>query len=65
MFTDRTIFDTLKDKKVILNRSMLSNDDIKVLESEAKMKFFFNIGCVNDRAENTSIEELFNKLVID
>ena len=62
MMKDKFIFNTLKDKKVILNQSMLSNKDIPILENEAGMKFFYNIGCVNDRIDNLVIHELFDKI---
>lgn len=65
MMMNKEIFTTLRDKKVILNQSMLSDSDIPVLEKEAKMQFFFNIGSVNDRLDNHVISELFDKIVND
>ena len=65
MMMNKEIFTTLKDKKVILNQSMLSTDDIPVLEKEANMKFFFNIGSINDRLDNPIISELFDKITND
>ena len=62
MMKDKTIFNTLKDKKVILNQSMLSRDDIPVLEKEAGIEFFLNIESINDRTDNSVIKELFDKL---
>ena len=63
MMTDKMIFNTLKDKKVILNKSMLSKDDIPILEKEANMKFYFDISAINERINNSIIQELFDKLL--
>ena len=63
MMVDKDIFTTLENKKVVLNQSMLSDSDIPILEREANMKFFFNIGSINDRIDNPIIGELFDKLV--
>ena len=63
MMTNREIFNELKDKKVVLNKSMLSESDIPILENEAAMKFYFNIGAINDRKNNQIIEEFFDNLI--
>lgn len=63
MMENKLIFNDLHDKKVILNKSLLDQDDIKILEEEAGMKFFFNVVPVNDRNDNKVIEELLNNLL--
>ena len=65
MMNDKTIFNSLKEKKVILNQSMLNSSDIPILEKEAGIKFFFNIGSMNDRISNSVIHELLDKLLIN
>lgn len=64
MAQNKSTFNELSDKKVVLNKSMLSKDDISILEREAGMKFFFNVGSVNDRINNSVISELFDKLIV-
>lgn len=62
MATNRDVFKELKDKKVLLNKSLLSPNDIKTLESEADMVFFYNIEPLNDRIFNDSINSLLGML---
>lgn len=63
MMENKLIFNELRDKKVILNKSLLNQEDISILEDEAGMKFYFSICPVNDRNDNKVIEELFNNLM--
>ena len=63
MMVNKDVFNTLKGKKVILNQSMLRDTDIPILEKEADIKFFFTLGLINDRTDNSIISELFNKLL--
>lgn len=62
---NRMIFLSLCDKKVVLNKSLISNHDTKVFEKEAGIHFFFNIPPLNDRVGNSIIENLIMKLRID
>lgn len=62
MATNKNIFKELKGKKVLLNKSLLSPNDVKTLESEAGITFFANIEPLNDRIINDSIIKLFDKL---
>ena len=62
MATNRNVFKELKDKKVILNKSLLSTNDVKTLESEAGISFLTNIGPLNDRIINDSIVKLLGIL---
>lgn len=63
MVLDKTIFNTLKNKKVVLNQSMLSSSDIPILEQEAGLKFFDCLGSLNDRIDNSQVNGLLDKLV--
>ena len=64
MATNRNIFKELKNKKVLLNKSLLSPNDVRTLSSEAGIEFFFNIGPLNDRILNDSIRGLVELLGI-
>lgn len=64
MATNRNIFKELKGKKVLLNKSLLSPDDIKILEREAGLEFYDSIGPLNDRILNDSISKLLDLLGI-
>lgn len=59
---DKSIFGKIKDKKIILNQSLLTNKDVSELEYEAGMKVFFNLPPVNDRKKNEVITELLMKV---
>lgn len=51
----------LKDKKIILNQSLLSSTDVANFEYEAKVKVFYNLAPLNERDKKLS--EL-NKLLV-
>ena len=56
---DPKIFDKLKDKKIVLNRSVLSNKDIGDFEVESYSKVFFNLPNLDDKKDlHKEIEEL-------
>ena len=60
---DHTAFEKLKDKKVILNRSVLSDKDVADFEYESKSKVFFNMPYLDDKLDKSvSVYELLNKL---
>jgi len=65
MIENKNIFKELKDKKVILNKSLLKENDIRTLASEANMDFFYNIEPLNDRVSNDSIKKLLELLNIN
>lgn len=48
---DSAIFDKLKGKKIILNRSILNNKDVQDFEYESNSKIFFNIPNLDDKKE--------------
>ena len=49
---DNNCFSKLLDKKVILNRSLLNEKDVKQLEFESNIKFFGVLPPMNDREDN-------------
>ena len=64
MMRDRTAFERLKSKKVIINKSVLSQADIKEFAREAGVSIFYSIPAVNDREDSEYINELLVKLGI-
>ena len=62
MAKSRFAFKALVNKKVVLNKSMLSNSDAKILASEAGVEFLMNIPPLNERTKNNIIVDLFKKL---
>lgn len=48
---DSSIFEKLKGKKIVLNRSILNNKDVQDFEYESKSKIFFNIPNLDDKKE--------------
>ena len=51
---DNKCFERLSDRKVVLNRSVLSVNDVRVLEDEAGIKFFYVLPPLNDREDNSN-----------
>ena len=49
---DRKIFDKLRSKKIVLNKSVLDNKDVKDFEYESGSKVFFNIPCLDEKLNN-------------
>ena len=49
---DRKIFDKLKNKKIVLNKSVLDNKDVSDFEYESGSKIFFNIPCLDEKLDN-------------
>lgn len=46
---DKRTFEKLKDKKIVLNRSVLSDKDVKDFEYESRSKVFYNIPYLDDK----------------
>ena len=57
--SDREIFEKLKDKKIVLNKSILNERDINDFELEANTKVFFNIPYLDDKKEHEQILDDF------
>ena len=62
MMENRFAFRELQNKRIVLNKSLLSSNDVKALSKEAGVEMFMNIPPVNDRINNQIIEDLINKL---
>ena len=63
MLANRKIFERLAGKKIIINRNVLSDRDIKELEYEAKFKTFFILPPLNERENNSEkLQELLSRL---
>ena len=55
---DSSIFERLKGKKIVLNRSILTNKDVQDFEYESNSKIFFNIPNLDDKKEyNKALED--------
>ncbi|MCI8346653.1 MAG: hypothetical protein HFJ12_01725 [Bacilli bacterium] len=59
---EKGVFDRLKDKKILLNKSLLSNKEVSELEYEANAKMFYNIPPLDERKKNSVIQELLFRL---
>ena len=60
---DNKCFSKISDKKVILNRSVLNDKDVKQLEFETGLKFFGVLPTLNDRVDNSKyLSPIFAKL---
>ncbi|NMA50624.1 MAG: hypothetical protein GX951_02105 [Mollicutes bacterium] len=60
---DNRIFEKLKNKKLILNKSILSNGDVTDFERESGSKVFFNVPSIDDKTYDTkAIKELLAAL---
>lgn len=56
--TDRRIFDKLRGKKIVLNKSVLNNEDISDFEYESGSQVFFNIPPLDEKLNhNVKINE--------
>ena len=52
MRKNKNILDTLKGKKVVLNKCMLGTEDIATFEFETKLRVLFSMPAVDDRRKN-------------
>ena len=60
---DRQAFNKLKGKKIILNRSVLSQSDVADFEKESGSKVFYNMPNVDDKIDdNVVIKKLLKEL---
>lgn len=59
---EKRVFERLKDKKILLNKSLLSNKEVSELEYEANAKMFYNLPPLDERKKNPSIQELLFRL---
>lgn len=59
---NRVIFQSLVGKKVILNQSILQNNDVFDFETEAGIKIFYNIPPLDDRKRNSVIADFLARM---
>lgn len=57
----RDIFSKLNNKKIILNKSLLLNNDVFDFEGEAGIKTFYNMPPLDDRKRNAIITDFLTK----
>ena len=57
-----TVFSKLTDKKIVLNQSMLLNNDVFDFEREAGVRVFYNIPPLDERKRNGVISDFLDKL---
>lgn len=56
---DKRTFEKLRDKKIVLNRSILNGRDVKDFEYESKSKVFYNIPYLDDKLDHHQVIEDF------
>ena len=61
---NREIFDKLANKKIVLNQSLLLNNDVFDFENEARVKVFYNLPPLDERKRNAIIGDFLSKLGI-
>lgn len=60
---NRNIFETLKGKKIVLNKSLLDKTDLADFEYESKSEIYYNIPPLDDKENKHEIlEGLFSKM---
>ena len=65
MRKDRTALERVKDKKLVLNKSLLDMNDVKEFEYEAKVKVFYNIPPLDERKDSQmALDSFLEKLGI-
>lgn len=62
MRRNRNAFNELKGKRIVLNKSLLTNKDITDFEYEAKAKVFYNIPPLDERKRNNVIADFLYKV---
>ena len=59
MISNSKILEVLKNKNVVLNKSVLSSKDILDFEYESRLKVFFNIPPLDERAKDIVVLDKF------
>ena len=59
---DRSIFQKLGGRKIVLNKSMLTNKDVSESEYESGTKVFYNIPPLDDRGKNNLLDDFLSRL---
>lgn len=61
---NKEIFSELANKKIVLNQSLLLNNDVHDFENEAGIKVFYNMPPLDERKRNAIIGDFLTKLGI-
>lgn len=61
---NRNVFEKLKGKKIVLNKSVLSNKDVTEFEYESNSKIFYNIPPLDERSNNENLIDFLSRLGI-
>ena len=61
---NRSVFEKLRNSKVVLNQSLLLNNDVFDFEGEAGLKVFYNMPPLDERKRNAIITDFLSKLGI-
>ncbi len=59
MRRDRQALERIKDKKIVLNKSLLTMNDVREFEYEAKVKMFYNIPPLDERKDSQMVLDSF------
>lgn len=62
MMENRFAFRELRDKKIVLNKSLLTSKDVIALSNEAGVKMFYNLPPLNDRIDNNVLIKMLEEL---
>ena len=62
MMIDRSAFNSLKGKKVVLNENLLTDNDVNTFAKEAVISLYYTLPPLNDRVFNSVISGLLSKL---
>ena len=60
----RDVFTFLDNKKVVLNKSILNEEEVSIFAKEAGIKIYFSIPYINDRIDNQVINTFIEKMGI-
>lgn len=61
---NKVVFTQLANKKVVLNKSLLLNNDVFDFEHEAGIKVFYNMPPLDERKKNSIVNDFLSKLGI-
>lgn len=59
---NKNIFNHLKGKKIVLNKSLLTNKDITDFEYESNSEVFYNMPPLDDRKSNNIIKDFLSRI---
>ncbi len=62
MRRNRNAFHNLRGKRIVLNKSLLTNKDIVDFEYEAKAKVFYNIPPLDERKKNNVLTDFLSRI---